>query len=134
MRRNAGSLARHPMAEGESADEDGYPGQQAVEEIECADRPDADEIKQRALDAQVREGLVQALVDPVPAPVIGVCLHCKPLTLESLSRWRLRLLDAAHDQMPQSQLRTLTASTAMPVPAATPARVFFAPGSPWANW
>lgn len=31
---------------------------------------------------------------------------------------------------PQSQLRTFTASTAMPVPAATPASAFFAPGSP----
>ena len=35
--------------------------------------------------------------------------------------------NAAHDQMPHSQLRTLTAITAMPVPAATPANVFFAP-------
>src|SRR6202041_2357064 len=34
---------------------------------------------------------------------------------------------------PQSQLRTFTASTAMPVPAATPASAFFAPGSPWAK-
>src|ERR1700722_2457669 len=34
---------------------------------------------------------------------------------------------------PQSQLRTFTARTAIPVPAATPAKAFFAPGSPWAK-
>ncbi len=34
---------------------------------------------------------------------------------------------------PQSQLSTFTARTAMPVPAATPARAFFAPGSPCAK-
>jgi hypothetical protein len=29
--------------------------------------------------------------------------------------------------------RTLAASTAIPVPAVTPAKAFLAPGSPWAN-
>ena len=66
------------------ADEHGDPGQEAVEEIEGADGPDTDEVKQRAFDTQVREGLVQALINPVPTPVFGVCLHGKPLTLERL--------------------------------------------------
>jgi len=35
---------------------------------------------------------------------------------------------------PQSQVKTFAAITAIPVPAATPARVFLAPGSPCANW
>ena len=34
---------------------------------------------------------------------------------------------------PHSQVSMFVAITAIPVPAATPARVFFAPGSPWAN-
>src|SRR6202035_2076708 len=34
---------------------------------------------------------------------------------------------------PQSQLSTFTARTAIPVPAATPASAFFAPGSPCAK-
>ena len=75
---------RHPMAEGESANEDGDSGEQAVEEVECAHRADADEVEQRPLDAQVREGLVQALVDPVPPPGCCVCLHRMPLTLEEV--------------------------------------------------
>ena len=58
------------MAEGEAADEDGDSGEKRVEEIESAHRADADEVEQRALDAKVREGLVQALVDPV-APLFG---------------------------------------------------------------
>ena len=66
------------MAESESAVENGYAGKQAVEEIECAHGTDADEIKQRSLDAQVREGLVQALEDPVSSPVAGECLHRCP--------------------------------------------------------
>lgn len=36
--------------------------------------------------------------------------------------------------IPHSQLRTLAASTAMPVPATTPATARLDPGSPWANW
>ncbi len=34
---------------------------------------------------------------------------------------------------PHSQFRILVAIPAIQLPAATPARVFFAPGSPWAN-
>ena len=46
------------------------------------------------------------------------------------SNWRS---DMPTIKCPRGQLSTLAARTAMPVPAATPARVFFAPGSPWAN-
>jgi hypothetical protein len=53
------------MAECEAADEDGDAGEDAVEEVEGADCADADEVEQRALDAQVGEGLMQALEDPI---------------------------------------------------------------------
>ena len=62
-----------------SADEDGQARNQAVEEVEHAHGSDADEVEERALHAQIREGLVQALIDPVSAPAIGVCLHRCPL-------------------------------------------------------
>jgi hypothetical protein len=55
------------MAENESTDEYRDSGENRVEEIECANRADTDEVKQRAFDAQVSEGLVQTLEDPVAA-------------------------------------------------------------------
>ena len=55
------------MAEDKTADEHCDSGENGVEEIECANCADADEVKQRAFDAQVSEGLVQALEDPVAA-------------------------------------------------------------------
>jgi LysR family hydrogen peroxide-inducible transcriptional activator len=42
---------------------------------------DADEVEQRAFSAKVCEGLVQALVDAVCSPAIGVCLHRRPSLL-----------------------------------------------------
>jgi hypothetical protein len=124
------------MAECEPADEYGKAGQQTIEEIECTNRSDADEKEERSFHAKVSEGLVQALVDSVLSPIVGVCLHHRPsrswnLILVLCSD--LEISENGFDQIPQSQFRTFTASTAMPLPAATPASVFFAPGSPWAN-
>ena len=78
---------RHPMAKRIAAQKHGHPGQQAVEEVECAHRPHADEVEECPLHAQVREGLVQALEDPIASRVVRVCLHRLPLTLEKLE-WR----------------------------------------------
>jgi hypothetical protein len=54
------------MTECETADEDGNSGKQAVEEVEYANGPDADEVEECPLHTEVCEGLVQAFVDPVP--------------------------------------------------------------------
>ena len=48
---------------------------------ERANGPDADEVEQRSLHAEIREGLVQALEDPIASRVVRVCLHRRPLTL-----------------------------------------------------
>jgi hypothetical protein len=77
------------MAESKSADEDGYAGKQAVEEIERAHGTDAYKIKQSAFDPQVREGLVQALENPVSSPVVSVCLHRRP-SPRKVERWWLQ--------------------------------------------
>ncbi len=55
------------MTESKSANEDGDAGEDGVEEIEGSHSADADEVKQRAFDAQVSEGLMQALEDSVCA-------------------------------------------------------------------
>jgi hypothetical protein len=57
------------MAEGESADENGHSDEQAIEEIEGSHGADADEVEKRALNTEVRERLVQALVDSVSSPL-----------------------------------------------------------------
>jgi hypothetical protein len=121
------------MPERKAPNKYGNPGDQAIEEVECAHSPDADEIKERPLDAEVCEGLVQAFVAPVAPPDYGVCLHSRP---SQLKKWLVGDLEHAKGSAytPHSQVRTLVASTAIPVPAATPARVFLAPGSPCANW
>src|SRR5208283_4962212 len=49
---------RHPVAECKAADEDGEAGENAVEEVEGTHGAHADEVKQRALDAQIRERLM----------------------------------------------------------------------------
>jgi hypothetical protein len=77
---------RHRVAEGESAEEDGDAGQQTIEEIEGAYRRDADEIEQRPLDAQVREGFVQALKDPVPSADCRVRLYGRPSHVSNRTR------------------------------------------------
>jgi hypothetical protein len=53
------------LAECESAYEDGYSGEDRVEEIESSDGTHANEVKQGAFDTQVSEGLMQALEDSV---------------------------------------------------------------------
>ena len=58
---------RDPMAEGKAANEDGDTGEDGIEEVEGAHGADADEVEQRALHAQVRERLVQALEDSICA-------------------------------------------------------------------
>src|ERR1019366_6827278 len=73
---------RHPMTECEAADEDSNSGKQAVEEVEYANGPDADEVEERPLHTEVCEGLVQAFVDPVPPTGCNVCLHRRPSQLE----------------------------------------------------
>ncbi len=62
------------MTEGKTTDEHGDPGQDGIEEIERANRADADEVKQRALHAQIGEGLMQALEDPICAMLVVFCL------------------------------------------------------------
>jgi hypothetical protein len=54
------------MTECETANENGYSGYQAVEEIEDAHGAYADEVEHCSFDPEVCEGLVQAFVDPVP--------------------------------------------------------------------
>ena len=53
------------------------PASETVEEVECADCGNANEEEERSLDAQVRKGLVQALVDPVPCAGCWMCV-CIP--------------------------------------------------------
>jgi hypothetical protein len=67
--------ARHPAAKNKSADEDSYASEQTVEQVECTHGSNANKIEQRTLDAQIREGLVQALVYPFTSPVVGACVH-----------------------------------------------------------
>src|SRR5258707_10704606 len=54
-----------PLTECESAHENGYSGENGVEEIESSDSANANEVKQGAFDAQVSEGLMQTLEDSV---------------------------------------------------------------------
>ncbi len=55
----------HPMTEYKSADEYGDSRENRIEEVECTNGANADEVKQRAFNSQVGEGLVQALEDPI---------------------------------------------------------------------
>jgi hypothetical protein len=70
---------RHQVTECKAADENRNAAQNAVEEIECAHSAHADEVKQRPLDAQVGEGLMQALEDPICASILIVLFWHKPL-------------------------------------------------------
>jgi hypothetical protein len=58
-------------------------GENRVEQIECANRADTNEVKKRAFDAQVSEGLVQALEDPVAALLRRDLTWHKPLDCSS---------------------------------------------------
>jgi hypothetical protein len=68
------------MTEGESADEHCYSSKNRIEKIESADSADADEVEKRAFNAQVREGLVQTLEDPIYAMWITPRVCHVPLT------------------------------------------------------
>jgi len=121
--------ARHPMPKGKAAEEDNDAGKDAVEDVEGSDCPDADEVEQSALYPQIRQWPMQALED-------SICTAFRFLTRHKPLVKRLVMSTAKSDALaytPQSQLRTFAAITAMPVPAATPARAFFAPGSPCAK-
>jgi hypothetical protein len=76
------------MAECKTSDENGNSGDQAVEQVERAYGPDADEVEERPLNTEVSEGLVQAFVDPVATPDYGVCLHLCPSQPEKWLSWR----------------------------------------------
>ena len=65
-----GIASGHPAAESEPARKEQQPGDQTVEQVEGADSSHTDEEEQRAFHSEVREGLVQALVDPVQASIM----------------------------------------------------------------
>jgi hypothetical protein len=69
----------HPVTECKAADENGDAAKNAVEEIEGAHSANAYEIKQRALDAQVGEGLMQTLEDSICASILIALFWHKPL-------------------------------------------------------
>jgi hypothetical protein len=53
------------MAEGKAANEDGDTCEDGIEEIEGAHGAHTDEVEERALNAQIGKGLVQALEDSI---------------------------------------------------------------------
>src|ERR1039458_3154258 len=71
----------HPVTECKAADENGDAAKNAVEEIEGAHGTYADEVKQRALDAQIRERLMQALEDSICANCLLLLFRHRPLEL-----------------------------------------------------
>src|ERR1700744_5165339 len=82
-----GRVARsHPMPEGKSTDEYSDPGQDGIEEIEGADCTHADQVKERALDTQVGERLVQAFEYAIGS--LAVCFyvcHVRPHQVSGLN-------------------------------------------------
>ena len=114
------------MTESKTTNEHGDAGQDGVEEIESSHGAYADEVEQSALDAKVGERFMHALKDSICALFRTCDVWHKGLVQHLLDLGRA-------SYTPQSQLRTFTARTAIPVPAATPAKAFFAPGSPWAK-
>ena len=55
----------YPAAKRVASDEHDDPSQQTFKEIENADGSDTDEIEEGSLDAQIGEGLMQALEDAI---------------------------------------------------------------------
>src|SRR5580693_3636581 len=76
--KKSGIASGHPTAESEPAHKEEQPGDETVEQVECADSGHTYEEEQRSFDPEVREGLVQAFINPVSAPVVSVCLHMGP--------------------------------------------------------
>src|SRR5208337_977245 len=66
---------RHPMSEGETANENGDTGEDGIEEIESPHRANTDEVKQRAFDAQVGKRFMQALEDSICALLLCSVRH-----------------------------------------------------------
>jgi len=67
---------RDPMAESKTANEDGDTCEYGIEEIEGPHRADADEVEERALNAQIGERLVQTLEDSICAmPLLWFVWH-----------------------------------------------------------
>jgi hypothetical protein len=58
------------MAEGKAANEDCDTCEYGIEEIEGPHRTDADEVEERALNAQIGERLVQTLEDSICAVLL----------------------------------------------------------------
>ena len=123
---------RYPMAEGKAAYEDGDPSKDGIEEVEGAHGAHTDEVEQRPLNAQIGERLVQALENSICAAFL-LCFVGHIVLFISVARNGIAGRATNSPYTPQSQLSTFTARTAMPVPAATPASAFFAPGSPCAK-
>jgi hypothetical protein len=44
-----------------------------IEHVECADRSHANEVEDGAFDSEIREGLMQSLVDPISASWCEFC-------------------------------------------------------------
>jgi hypothetical protein len=61
---------RYPMPESKTPDEYGDTGEDGIEEVEGPHCADAYEVEQRPFDAQVGEGLVQALEDSICAMLV----------------------------------------------------------------
>src|ERR1700688_1391911 len=127
MRRKAGSLfvAQWPKAKPPMKTE--IPARMELKRLKAPHGAHTNEVEERPFHSQVSEWLVQALKDSVRATLLLWFVWHSFLDLGAReSGWVGRAT-------PQSQLKTFTAITAMPVPAATPASSFFAPGSPCAN-
>jgi hypothetical protein len=73
--KKCGIASGYPTAESEPARKEQQPGDQTVEQVEGADSSDTNEEEQRAFHSEVREGLVQTLIDPVQASIMSMCLH-----------------------------------------------------------
>jgi len=61
---------RYPMAEGKTAYEYGYTGEDGIEEVEGPYRADAYEVEQRPFNSQICERLVQTLEDSICAMLL----------------------------------------------------------------
>src|SRR6266702_1910773 len=102
--KKSGIASGHPTPEGKPARKKEQPGDQTVEQVEGTDSGHTDEEEQRSFYPEVREGLVQALVDSVCAPMSSVCLHRCP----SRRQWLMVEVVALREhgiQIPQSQVR-----------------------------
>ena len=62
-----------PATEDVAADEDCGSGEERVEEVERAHCSNANEVEDGALDPEIREGLMQSLVDPISASWCEFC-------------------------------------------------------------